>query len=177
MEWHCAKPKVATLRSPWRQFAMSLYHWWRRRYRQHRGGRNQQAAASSDRALRKETSTWLLTSHSGTVCSDRLGLGVHGYLREERTSECHWSGDEIETRTKQTFFSSRQPWHGSQKCMATHYSVELQRTKAGRMSKHSHESANCPTGHFHTNYGAQDTDIVFRGGNTCTLASRSWAVL
>ena len=24
MEWHCAIPKVATLRSPWRQFAMSL---------------------------------------------------------------------------------------------------------------------------------------------------------
>ena len=25
MEWHCAIPKVATLRSPWRQFAMGLY--------------------------------------------------------------------------------------------------------------------------------------------------------
>ena len=45
----------------------------------------------------------------------------------------------------------------------THYSQEVQRTKAGRMSKHSHESANCRTGHFHMNYGAHDMDIVFRG--------------
>ena len=50
--------------------------------------------------------------------------------------------------------------------MANHYSEELQRTTAGRMSK----QWSAPTGHCHTNWSTDDTGILFHGGNTRTLA-------
>ena len=61
-----------------------------------------------------------------------------------------------------------------QKCMATHYSEELQRTKAGKMSKQSPEKRESPNGSLsHDLWNTYDMDIVFHGGNTRTLASRS----